>query len=193
MNVIFRRVALGVWLAGALHGEGGLTPALPVHVWGERQHLIGLLSVSSAGDARFSRLVCEDSNAPARLGHWIEAWKVEQLRQLMPSALRPFRLGESVVVDGIKFVRVLVAKETTTMNGPDGRTRGLLTPGSHDNQARFPTFPTLHDICVARRFIVTCIVTLGIPRNNNATSCCRCGICIAGVPTGIRTEKMPRS
>jgi hypothetical protein len=101
-------VYLGSFAAASSAGSK-LSPALPAQTWRGHQHVMGFLSVTEAGELRFARFVCEDCGEPDHPGYWIEAWKVEEIRSVMPSALRPFRFGEALTVDAVKYLRVLPA------------------------------------------------------------------------------------
>ena len=88
--------------------------------------------------------------------------------------------------------------DSSNQLGREPRKRGIMgRPHGHQHpQFRrtagtsaglFPSSPSLGDIAVCRRFIVTCIVTLPIFENAKPTSSAGCGLCKDGVPTGIRT------
>jgi hypothetical protein len=80
---------------------------------------MGFLSVTKAGELRFATLLSEDSPEPDHSGYWIDAWKVDEIRRMLPSALRQFRFDETITVDGVKYLRVLPAN---TRGGRGDRT-----------------------------------------------------------------------
>ncbi len=101
--------------AAASGARPELRPALPAQTWREHQHVMGFLSVTDTGQLRFSTVLSENSPEPEHPGYWIESWKVDEIRRVLPSALRQFRFGETITVGGVKYLRVL--PESSPPNG----------------------------------------------------------------------------
>jgi hypothetical protein len=94
----------------ALIGAGAeLQPALPVQTWRGHQHIMGFISITESGELRFARLLAEDCLESDHPGYWIESWKVDEIRRVFPAALQAFRFGDAIVIDGVKYVRVMPA------------------------------------------------------------------------------------
>ena len=102
-------VYLGAF-ATAISAEPTLRPGLPAQTWREHQHVMGFVSVTGSGELRFARFLSEDTAEPDHPGFWIESLKVDEIRRVLPSVLLQFRFGEVIVIDGVKYLRVMPAK-----------------------------------------------------------------------------------
>ena len=123
--------------AGFLEASGrqsDLRPTLPVHVWRDRQHMMGFLAVTESGELRFASLVAEETAETEHPGYWIEAWKVDGLRRICPEALHPFEITDQIVVAGVTYRRVLSA-DAAFRNSPPRRQSTVRSPlGSRPRQ-----------------------------------------------------------
>ncbi len=104
--------ALVVTLAGVAHAGAELCPALVAHAWHGQRHVMGVVSVTDAGELRFAGLYSEETAEIDHPGYWLEEWKVEKLREIFPSLSITFRFGEQITVDGVDYLRVLPAKRS---------------------------------------------------------------------------------
>ena len=102
--------ALVVTLAGVAQAGAELCPALAAHAWHGQRHVMGVVSVTDAGELRFAGLYSEETAEIDHPGYWLEKWKVEKLREIFSSLFHSFRFGEQISVDGVDYVRVLPAK-----------------------------------------------------------------------------------
>lgn len=95
MKPLFLSLLLVVTAAAS---DVNIQPCLPVHVWTQGRHVIGLLSVVPA--ASFSKVFSDVSSEPDHDGFWIEAEKVPHIRRLFPDVAASFSFGELVTVAG---------------------------------------------------------------------------------------------
>lgn len=96
-----------VGTASELLADSLPSPALPVRAWDEEgQYVIGLLTPNHRGEAHFIPFLREKCVEPAREGFWIESWKIEALRRIMPATLAPFCFGNEISVEGVVYRRV---------------------------------------------------------------------------------------
>lgn len=95
-----------VGMASERVADPRLRPALPVHAWDGREQITGLLVFTSNGEFHFSELLREESKVPAHDGYWIESWKIDALRTLMPAALGSFCVAEEMVIGNVVYTRV---------------------------------------------------------------------------------------
>jgi hypothetical protein len=96
-----------------------IRPCLPVHLWSQGRHDIGLLSSGPRGG--FRKFVSEETTEPDRDGYWIEAAKVLEIRKFFPGVTAAFSFGEPVTVGGIKYVRVRQVPEPRDPPGREAR------------------------------------------------------------------------
>jgi len=104
--------ALVVTLAGVAHAGVELCPALAAHAWHGQRHVMGVVSVTDAGELRFADLYSEETAEIDHPGYWLEKWKVEKLREIFPSLCHSFLFGEQITVVGVDYLRVLPAKRS---------------------------------------------------------------------------------
>ncbi len=117
----------------AAAGEITVQPCLPVHLWSQGRHVIGLLSAVSGC---FSKVFSEVSLEPDHDGFWIEVEKVPHIRRFFPDVAASFCFGESVAIAGTKYVRVRIVSEEFrkqvllrhVCDEANSNARGLKTP-----------------------------------------------------------------
>lgn len=83
-----------------------LVPMLPVHVWSNHRHRMGLTFITHAGKLAYAELIQETSREPDLPGYWIEEWKMTEARRLFPDALKSFEFCDPTVISGITYYRV---------------------------------------------------------------------------------------